>query len=104
MVSTSSIPRQAQTQISAATLPPKEPGRAFREGPWRVEIRGIMRRWCEYKPGGLSVVDVPLAFVAKLGGRRQMSVMGTSNGAAFAGSTMLVAGGGFCAGASMARR
>ena len=67
-----------------------------------VRFRAIVRRWREDKPGGLSVVDVPVDLVAKLGGRRQMSVMGTCNGAAFTGSTMLVAGGGFCVGVSKA--
>jgi len=36
-----------------------------------VQFRGIVRRWCEDKPGGLSVVDMPVDLVAKLGGRRQ---------------------------------
>jgi Domain of unknown function (DUF1905) len=67
-----------------------------------VEFRGTVRRWKEDKPGGLAVVDVPGDLVGKLGGRKQMRVTGTLNGAAFTGSTMLVAGGGFCVGVSKA--
>jgi hypothetical protein len=50
----------------------------------------------------LAVVDVPADLVPKLGGRKQMRVTGTCNGADFTGSTMLVAGGGFCVGVSKA--
>ncbi|TDO45732.1 uncharacterized protein DUF1905 [Kribbella sp. VKM Ac-2527] len=67
-----------------------------------VEFRGTVRRWDETKPGGLAVVDVPAGLVADLGGRRQRRVTGTMNGADFSGSTMLVAGGGFCIGVSKA--
>lgn len=67
-----------------------------------VQFRGNVRRWREDSPGGLSVVDVPAEMVEKIGGRRQMRVTGTCNGAAFTGSTMLVAGGGFCVGVSKA--
>ena len=67
-----------------------------------VQFRGRVRRWREDTPGGLAVVDVPDGLVAELGGRRQMRVTGTCNGAAFSGSTMLVAGGGFCVGVSKA--
>lgn len=67
-----------------------------------VEFRGTVRRWREDKPGGLAVVDVPAGLVADLGGRRQLRVTGTLNGAPFTGSTMLVAGGGFCVGVSKA--
>jgi NaMN:DMB phosphoribosyltransferase len=63
---------------------------------------GRIRRWREDKPGGLAVIDIPLELVAELGGRRQMRVVGSLNGAPFAGSTMLVAGGGFCVGVSRA--
>jgi hypothetical protein len=66
----------------------------------RVSFTGRVRRWDESKPGGLAVVDIPSALVARLGGRRQMRVAGTLDGAPFAGSTMLVAGGGFCVGVS----
>jgi hypothetical protein len=48
------------------------------------------------------VVDIPAGLVERLGGRRQMRVTGTCNGAEFTGSTMLVAGGGFCVGVSKA--
>jgi hypothetical protein len=65
-----------------------------------VEFRGAVRRWREDKPGGLAVVDVPPGLVGMLGGRRQMRVSGTLNGAPFTASTMLVAGGGFCVGVS----
>jgi Domain of unknown function (DUF1905) len=68
----------------------------------RVTFRGRVRRWDESKPGGLAVVDVPAEHVATLGGRRQYRVEGTLNGAAFGGSTMLVAGGGFAVGVSKA--
>jgi hypothetical protein len=67
-----------------------------------VNVRGRVRRWSEDKPGGLAVVDIPAERVAELGGRRQMRVTGTLNGAVFSGSTMLVAGGGFCVGVSKA--
>ena len=65
-------------------------------------FRGRIRRWREDKPGGLAVIDIPAEFVAELGGRRQMRMAGSLNGAPFTGSTMLVAGGGFCVGVSRA--
>ena len=65
-----------------------------------VVFTGTVRRWREDKPGGLAVVDVPAELVPQLGGRRQMRVTGTLGGAAFTGSTMLVAGGGLCVGVS----
>jgi NaMN:DMB phosphoribosyltransferase len=61
-------------------------------------FRGRIRRWREGKPGGLAVIDIPLELVAEMGGRRQMRMAGSLNGAPFAGSTLLVAGGGFCVG------
>ena len=67
-----------------------------------VKFRGRVRRWREASSSGLAVVDVPADLVDKLGGRRQMRVTGTVNGAPFTGSTMLVAGGGFCVGVSQA--
>jgi len=67
-----------------------------------VQFRATVRRWNEDKPGGLAVVDVPADLVGELGGRRQMRVTGTLDGAPFTGSTMLVAGGGFCVGVSRA--
>jgi hypothetical protein len=67
-----------------------------------VTFKGRVRRWREDKPGGLAVVDVPAELVTGLGGRRQMRVSGSLNGAAFTGSTMLVAGGGLCVGVSRA--
>jgi NaMN:DMB phosphoribosyltransferase len=67
-----------------------------------VRFRGAVRRWREDSPGGFAVVDVPAELVEKLGGRRQMRVTGMCNGADFTGSTMLVAGGGFCVGVSKA--
>jgi NaMN:DMB phosphoribosyltransferase len=57
-----------------------------------VAFRGRVRQWRNNKPGGLAVVDVPPHLVAELGGRRQTRVTGNLNGAAFTGSTMLVAG------------
>jgi NaMN:DMB phosphoribosyltransferase len=65
-------------------------------------FRGRVRRWRQDKPGGLAVIDIPLELVADLGGRRQMRIAGSLNGVPFAGSTMLVAGGGFCVGVSAA--
>jgi Domain of unknown function (DUF1905) len=65
-----------------------------------VKFRGRVRRWREDKPGGLAVIDIPAELVADLGGRRQMRVTGTLDNAPFTGSTMLVAGGGFCVGVS----
>ena len=67
-----------------------------------VVFSGRVRQWSDEKPGGLAVVDVPPHLVERLGGRRQMRVTGTIGGAAFTGSTMLVAGGGFCVGVSRA--
>ena len=67
-----------------------------------VTFSGRVRRWREDKPGGLAVVDVPAELVADLGGRRQIRVTGSLNGADFTGSTMLVAGGGLCVGVSRA--
>src|SRR5258708_31738330 len=58
-------------------------------------VRGRIRRWREDKPGGLAVIDIALELVSELGGRRQMRTVGSLNGVPFAGSTMLVAGGGF---------
>ena len=65
-------------------------------------FRGRIRRWREDKSGGLAVIDIPLELVAGLGGRRQMRMAGSLNGTPFTGSTMLVAGGGFCVGVSQA--
>jgi len=65
-------------------------------------FRGRVRQWSDDKPGGLSVIDIPAELVAELGGRRQMRMAGTLNGVGFTGSTMLVAGGGFCVGVSKA--
>lgn len=67
-----------------------------------TDFRGRVRRWREDKPGGLAVIDIPAELVAGLGGRRQMRVSGTLGGVPFTGSTMLVAGGGFCVGVSRA--
>ena len=75
---------------------------AWRHAGTVIEFRGTVRRWREDKPGGLAVVDVPAELVAELGGRKQLRVTGTLNGAEFTGSTMLVAGGGFCVGVSKA--
>jgi uncharacterized protein DUF1905 len=65
-------------------------------------FRGRVRRWREDKPGGLAVIDIPPELFAELGGRRQMRMAGSLNGTPFTGSTMLVAGGGFCVGVSRA--
>lgn len=67
-----------------------------------VTFTGRVRRWREDRPGGMAVVDVPAELVAELGGRRQYRVSGSINAAPFTGSTMLVAGGGFCVGVSKA--
>jgi len=67
-----------------------------------VRFRGRIRRWRQDKPGGLAVIDIPPDLVTELGGRRQMRAAGSLNGVPFAGSTMLVAGGGFCVGVSQA--
>lgn len=63
-----------------------------------VTFRGRIRHWREDPPGGLAVIDIPAGDVAELGGRRQYRVEGTIDGTPFTGSTMLVAGGGFCVG------
>ncbi len=65
-------------------------------------FRGRIRRWQEDGPGGLAVIDIPVELAGELGGRRQMRMAGSLNGVPFAGSTMLVAGGGFCVGVSRA--
>ena len=67
-----------------------------------IRFRGRVRHWKEDPPGGLAVVDIPADLVERLGGRRQWKVEGSLDGAAFAGSTMLVAGGGYCVGVSKA--
>ncbi len=67
-----------------------------------VNFHGQIRRWKEDKPGGLAVIDIPAELITDLGGRRQMRMAGALNGAPFTGSTMLVAGGGFCVGVSRA--
>jgi Domain of unknown function (DUF1905) len=67
-----------------------------------ASFRGRIRRWREDKPGGLAVIDIPAELVGGLGGRKQMRMAGSLNGVAFTGSTMLVAGGGFCVGVSRA--
>jgi len=74
----------------------------YATGLFMVLFRGRIRRWREDKPGGLAVIDIPPDLVTDLGGRRQMRVVGSLNGVPFAGSTMLVAGGGFCVGVSRA--
>ena len=61
-----------------------------------------MRHWKADPPGGLAVVDIPAELVERLGGRRQWKVVGSLNETPFAGSTMLVAGGGSCVGVSKA--
>jgi hypothetical protein len=68
----------------------------------QIQFRGSIRHWKEDPPGGLAVIDIPADLVETLGGRRQWKVEGTVNGAAFSGSTMLVAGGGYCVGISKA--
>lgn len=65
-----------------------------------VTFRGRIRHWREDPPGGLAVIDIPAGDVAGLGGRRQYRVAATIDGTPFTGSTMLVAGGGFCVGVS----
>ena len=67
-----------------------------------VRFRGRIRHWREDPPGGLAVIDIPPGEVEKLGGRRQFRVEGTINAKPFTGSTMLVAGGGYCVGVSKA--
>jgi Domain of unknown function (DUF1905) len=67
-----------------------------------VTFTGRVRTWRNDPPGGLAVIDVPDELVAGLGGRRQYRVRGTLDGSSFTGSTMLVAGGGFCVGVSKA--
>jgi hypothetical protein len=67
-----------------------------------VRFTGQVRHWRADPPGGLAVVDIPDELVPALGGRRQRRVSGTIAGAPFTGSTMLVAGGGFCVGVSKA--
>lgn len=70
--------------------------------PGSITFSARIRYWDPSKKAGLAVADVPAAVVSELGGRRQMRVSGSLNGKPFAGSTMLVAGGGFCVGVSQA--
>jgi hypothetical protein len=67
-----------------------------------IRFRGRVRHWKEDPPGGLAVIDIPADLVERLGGRRQWKVTGSLNGSPFTGSTMLVAGGGYCMGVSKA--
>jgi Domain of unknown function (DUF1905) len=67
-----------------------------------ASFQGRIRRWREDQVGGLAVIDIPPDLVTELGGRRQMRMAGSLNGTPFTGSTMLVAGGGFCVGVSKA--
>jgi uncharacterized protein DUF1905 len=67
-----------------------------------ISFRGTVRRWDPAKGGGLAVIDVPAGLVDRLGGRKQMRVGGTLNGAPYSGSGMLVAGGGYCVSVSRA--
>jgi hypothetical protein len=67
-----------------------------------IRFDGRIRHWRDDPPGGLAVIDIGADDVAALGGRRQWKVQGTVNGAPFSGSTMLVAGGGYCVGISKA--
>jgi uncharacterized protein DUF1905 len=67
-----------------------------------IAFRGRIRHWREDSPGGLAVIDIPADLVGPLGGRRQHRVRGTLAGKPFTGSTMLLAGGGFCVGVSKA--
>ncbi len=67
-----------------------------------VTFRGRVRYWDPGAGKGLAVVDVPGELVERLGGRKQYRVSGTLAGAAFTGSGMLVAGGGYCIGVSHA--
>jgi hypothetical protein len=68
----------------------------------QAAFRGRIRRWDESSGRGLAVVDIPAEIVATLGGRRQYRVAGSLGGVPFTGSTMLVAGGGFCVGVGKA--
>jgi hypothetical protein len=68
----------------------------------QIQFRGRIRHWKEDPPGGLPVIDIPVDLVTTIGGRREWKVEGTVNEAPFAGSTMLVAGGGYCVAISKA--
>jgi hypothetical protein len=65
-----------------------------------ITFSSRIRYWDPTKGSGLAVADIPARMVDKLGGRRQMRVTGSLNRKSFTGSTMLVAGGGFCVGVS----
>jgi hypothetical protein len=67
-----------------------------------VTFRGRIRLWDEAAGKGLAVVDVPADLVPALGGRKQYRVSGYLAGTPYAGSGMLVAGGGYCVGVSRA--
>jgi len=89
-------------RTSSADAMPLLTAAFYPTGLFMVVFRGRIRRWREDKPGGLAVIDIPADLVTELGGRRQMRAAGSLNGFPFAGSTMLVAGGGFCVGVSRA--
>ena len=72
------------------------------DGAPTISFRGRVRSWDEAAGKGLAVVDVPADLVERLGGRRQYRVTGSLNGAPYAGSGMLVAGGGYCVATSAA--
>jgi hypothetical protein len=95
-------PTSTSSAAGAATRPWSLPTRRCNTVAVMVLFRGRIRRWREDKPGGPAVIDIPLELVAELGGRRQMRMAGSLNAVPFAGSTMLVAGGGFCVGVSRA--
>jgi len=58
-----------------------------------MRFRGTVRFFRPEKASGLAVVDVPAEVAAALGGLKQMKVVGTLNGTAFASNVMPAGGG-----------
>jgi hypothetical protein len=51
-------------------------------------FRATIRYWKPEQSGGLAVADIPAELIAKLGGLKQMRVLGTINGIAYVSNVM----------------
>jgi hypothetical protein len=58
-----------------------------------ARFTGVVRYFRPEQGSGLAVVDIPRDVADGLGGRKQMKVRGTLNGAEFASNTMPAGGG-----------
>jgi len=59
----------------------------------RARFRGTVRYFRPERASGLAVIDVPADVTARLGGLKQMRVMGALNGVEFTSNTMPAGGG-----------